>query len=401
MTDVRQLATSAPARAAYFAEPAHAHDCLWVTLAESHDIDFGYLASDPDFRIVDVFKGLRPWYFDARNSSGFGRALVLVPTLVIDSNIAGKLLSYIEGGMVNDQARAQVERFLRWFASTPTMNVNPAYHLIERFPRSADLAKAESMALRTARAVLSVETMDREYFLATGQVRPADDAATILHSQTGSGDIETVARQSVADTVRVANDVADPLYAFMLKVGLIAAQLPSPRQFLTKIDAIIAFTEETLKLAGPIEFAAAMLQFSGRLRKFATFTKSMSFEAITDRIQHAAWDLTFVRTPQMFLKSGTPERTVLPFVLTGDQDAAAVINLATFRMLLVQPQRSFPAYDIDFGALSETVGDETLDAAMQRLTTFFSRRPAIMDRTPDIAAIIADLHTELRRFLLP
>lgn len=398
--NVRDLLRSSIARRAYFSESANSADLLWTSGDEPHGVDFGYLATNDFWSVIDIFRGLRPRYHDANNPEGNGVALVLALTLVLDSNIAGALQSYVEGTMKNAASRADVERFLRWFSSTPLMNLTPAYNLLERFPRSSDQLKAEKMAYRTARAILDIETMDRSYYLATGVLRPAADAGSILRSQTGSDDFDAIAKQAVADTARLAHDQVDDFYVFLLKVALISARRPKPRDLVEKIDELIDFVEHRSKLAGPIEFATAMLQFTGALGKFVTISASMPFDAVDERVTHAAWDLAYMRTPQMMLSTSTPQRTNLAFVLTGDRDAARIIRLAEFRMLLITGARSLPFADADFGSVRASFPYEDIfDQAFSRLEGFFARRPTSRLVQPDTAALIAELQTEFKGYL--
>ncbi len=398
--NVRELLNSSEKRHEYFSKSANAADVLWTSGDKPHGVDFGYLTTGESWNVVDVFRGMLPRYYDVSSPDGNGVTLRLALTLVLDSNIAGVLLSYVEGGMKDAGARAAVERFLCWFASTPQMNVTPAYNLIERFPRSADQIKAETMAYRTARSILEIETMDRSYYLATGLLRPSADVSEILRSQSGSDDFEAIARRAVADTARLAHGQVKDFYAFLLKIALISALRGKPRALVEKIDELVEFVERRFWLAGPLEVAAAMLQFTGGLGKFATISATMSFEAVKERITRAAWDLAYMRTPQMMLSTSTPRRTNLAFVLTGDRDAARIIRLAEFRMILVTQGRSLPFVDADFASVREAFPHKDIfDQAFSRLKAFFDRRRRSRPIRPDTDALIAELHTELKAYL--
>src|SRR5260370_23845519 len=110
MSNLRTLASDQTARHTYFADPAHADDRVWIGGGAPHGVDFGYLERETGLQVVDFFAGRQPYYCDARNPDGDGVELSAVLTLVLDSNIAGELLSYVEGNMRHPDARAQVER---------------------------------------------------------------------------------------------------------------------------------------------------------------------------------------------------------------------------------------------------------------------------------------------------
>jgi len=399
--NLRDLATDQDARTAYFADPANANHRLWIAGGAAHGVDFGYLERDTGLQIVDFFGGKRPYYCDANNPTGHGTAIAVVLTLMLDSNVAGDLLPYIEGGMRDPVARAQVEKLLSWFASTPLMNITPAFNLIERFVQSANKVVAEDMAFRTARAILDVETMDREYFLATGTIRAASDAAQILLSQTGSSDFDAVARQAVNDTTRLKSDELEAHYAFLLKTALIGARKQSPKDLLDNVVELISFTENRFGIVGPLEFGVALLHFARLLRKFVTIGGGMTFEQVTSRIQHASWDMAYLRTPTMFLKTSTVDRATFPFIITSDQDAASILRIAEFQMLLVTPERTSPFISVDTKTIRSRFGrNELFDQAMEHISAFVGRRPA-QPNIVNMKLLIDELHAELRRYLSP
>ena len=399
MTNLRALAKDQATRTKYFADSANANDRLWIAGGAAHAVDFGYLERETGLQIVDFFSGKQPYYFDANNPTGHGVALAVALTLVLDSNIAGDLLSYIEGGMRDSDARAQVERFLAWFASNTLMNITPGFNLIERFAQSVDVVKAEDMAFRTARAILDVETMDRDYFLANGKIRAASDAAGILESQTGQSDFDAIARQAVADTIRLKSDQLEAHYAFLLKTALIGAQRASPANLLENVEDLITFTEQRFGLAGPLEFGVGLMHFARLLRKFIVIGRNMTFEQVRSRITHAAWDMAYIRTPTMFLQTSTPERAIIPFILTRDEEAAAVLRIADFQMLLVMPQDVSLLISVDSTSIRTKFGrDELFDKGMAEIAAFFARRPA-QAKIVDLALLIDELHAELRNYL--
>ena len=399
--DLIGLSKSRQARIAYFSDPTHQRDVLWTKGDEPHGFDFGYLQNaNSNIQVIDVFQGVRPLYHDALNPDGNGVMLVTVPTLILDSDVAGHIQAFVDNEMRDTQARERIERFLRWFASTPQMNINPAYNLLERFPRSIDPVKAESMAQRTATAVLKIETMDRSHYLESGNIRPAPDAQRILHSQTGISDFTQIARNAVADTKRLRNDEVEWFCAFLLKVALINATHTKPKDLVAKVDDLVAFLEQRLGRIGPLELVAAMLQFTGKLRKFVTISRSMAFEAVISRVEHAAWDLVYMRTPQMFLTKATRKHMVLAFIITGDRDSASIIRLSRFNMLLSTPGRPMYFYDTDFDSVGASYNNDLIfDEAMQHLNSFLERRHSMP--SANITTLIHELHTELRSFLIP
>jgi hypothetical protein len=398
--DYARLIESASARTEYFAAPEHAHHMLWTALGIRNTIDFGYLEDTTDWRFADQFDGRVPLFSDASNPVGLGRTLRISAQLMIDSDVANRLARYYFGEMKDPGERAVVARFLQWFASTPDMNLNPAYNIVERVSRSGDNPESPRYAKRVLVSTMAIETMDKRHFLANEAIRSSEEGRRHLVDTFKTDDLERIADIQLSNPIGLGDDFIIEYFYLLLKVALIDAKLPR-RDLLRKIETLADYVEHEFGIVAPFELAAALLQFTGQVTKFLTLVKDWTFERNVERIRHAAWDSLYMRAPQAMLQGSVPQRVHLCFPMTCDKESAMVLRASKFGFMINRPGGNPTiGWGIDYPTVLASWGNrDDVPKAIKRVERLLADRSAMQAPKPDFPSIAEDLYRELRDFL--
>ncbi len=275
-------------RAWFMQQPEQKDAALWTEGDSPHMIDFGNLTTN-GFTLVDQFDGKFPRFFNASHNETPTLSSTF-PTIVLDSDVSTHIADYIEGTLHRGDLISKVRHFLEWFAATPRMNVHPGYNLLERVARSSK-ENAMEWGVRTCRAILAVETMDRAHYRATGISRPAAEAAEYLLGEFGTTSLEDAATKQLSAILNFKGDTFEPHYCFLLKVPLIHAKRPKKAELNSKLAATINFINKKFGTASPIEMGIALTHYSAGFDRFIHLNRNTSFEENQARVVHAAWDL--------------------------------------------------------------------------------------------------------------
>ena len=374
-------------------------------LDRTYDFDAGGFG----ISVIDQFDGKQLFLVDYDFAARRTGAVNFLPTLILDSNVVDYLTSYVNepSRLSDDQYRAT--RSLLEFAVRLGCDYNPFFYYLESVAKNGE-GKAREHALGTAKALLSLHTMDEELFLREDRI-VTDPAVLELTAQRfgGPATIEETAR-NMADAMTslgggdAFNRVMDYTYAALLKMVLI--HLGGRRAVEEKARTLSDFMEDEMNLVLARENAIAPYYFAGRLDKFIPVKKGMSsFAKARGRLRATAWDFLFLRMPEFLLGLGDSQETSLGYVCTGESDLRKVGRLFTVEQLVATSAERAPAAAVSFtlSATDRRLDDEVISRIVGRQAVRVEARLKEVARGDDapisrarLTDMIADLEEQMR-----
>lgn len=330
--------------------------------------------------VFEQFDGRTPFIVDYESVvERRRRAVALRPTLILDSNLVDRLRALLkpigpqETVHPNRAAdREAAHAFLR-FAISSNFDYNPFFQQIEAAAKTPDPQRARDFALRTAKAFVALHTLDETRFLETGEVAEDRNRLAEYEADYGVKVVDAIAERRVqalletSDSAQV-NTAVQPIYAVLLKIALLRT---SRDNFAGKIGALREFVRDHLRVQVARETILAALHFTERETPLPRLEPTSILPKFLKEVRAAAWDLLFLRMPELLLEMDAPREINLGYLCTSEPDIAAigttcVVDLVASGALsrLITPA----LLSFNVSALHEVVGPE-VEALMRSSPT--------------------------------
>jgi hypothetical protein len=289
--------------------------------------------------IADPWGGREPQRVDAHAARGGENQVGFRVELMLDSQLVTYLHQYVRNSSRLDTVnRRLVSRLLR-FAVKRKIGYNPAFYFIEAL-RDADPVRIEH-ARDTARAILSLHTMDDDYFLSTGNIRPSARMQEIYQRDYNAVSFAEAERSYadgfVADagTTSLFTTASGQLrYATLL--GAVAIHRQRPGTSWDDVKKKCAAFDDLLGEVGaemPMERLVSVLYFMGLIDDFFPVQRGARPDRAIARIRAAVWDIQFLHMPAWSLIQRPDYGVVVSYPCTMDTTLGRIARAFTFELV--------------------------------------------------------------------
>lgn len=375
------------------------------------DKTYDFTAGGFGISVIDQFAGHHPFLINYDFAVKRTGAVRYIPTVVLDSHIVDYLVKYSKspGKLSGDQYRA-VRKFLE-FMIERRYDYNPFFYYIESVTKNGK-AKAEECAIDAAETLLRLHTMDEDLFKREDRIVTNPAWLEPYVHRFGVSTIEEmvplmIGAMTSSISAEAFNDWMEYSYAVLLKMVLI--HLGSKRPIEEKCELLRDFIEKEMNVVTARENAIAPYYFAGQLERLIPVKKGMSsFDKASKKLRATAWDLFFLRIPELHLAMGDEEETSLCYVCTSESDLRAIGRHFTIEQVVAESSRSYPSTVVSLTIssndkrLSEDRAIRIVQQQMQRVDARASDKAAasaLPISSEDLRTLIAAQETELKNLL--
>lgn len=346
-------------------------------------IDFG---SKPDVTLIDLYSGKRPAIIDKDFISSGVRRFQIVPSALLDSNLADELVRLVNGVKVSD-GFIEFFRFLiekRWDFSL-------LFYYTEHFAKSGASNDFFDNATRRTEALLRLQSMDEELWLNSGEIIENRKAAEYYLELESAASMTEAARNRV---IRFAEECPISSLKNMIRTIEVAlAKMVLLRRFDRKSNSsedqwaeYKDFLKNELGVFMGREALLALHYFHDLAGRLLGTQPNTPWDTAYANIRSTAWDLYFLRfADQMFEWDG--QLLMLPYPATNEKALANFAKLTKIETLIPTASANLtpvvnydlsslgskrPPGGIDFGTgrTNQAVLDDSLyDATVGRLSS--------------------------------
>lgn len=285
------------------------------------------------------------------------------PTVIMDSNVVSYVHQYVVQSPILDiQRRAVVHAFIR-FVVSKGLDYNPFFYYLE------SAAKDESgtllpHAVAASRSILTLHTMDKERFLASGDIvtDPAKlEAYANAYGATTIGEIAPHHARSMVHSDPQLEAIARSIYATLLKIGLIHKS--NRGSVASKYGELLFFMQQTLGVGLAPERILSIGYFAGQYDGFIPIQIGANPERLFKRLRAAAWDLLLLRLPAQLPCERIEGQVALGYVATSDnalKQAAEACTVEGVMALTPRIHAPLPLFSPDISKLEQLVEAKTI-----------------------------------------
>jgi hypothetical protein len=356
-----------------------------------HDVTLDALASQlVNLEVIDQYAGSAPELFSLRRHIATKVELSVNRALLLDSNVSRYVRRYLDGKLKEPQ-RTDVCSLLRW-AAEQHVNFHPGFSLMETFAGSSD---PEFHGRELIKMGLLLSGMDQQQFLQNEQIVLGREGRAYLQAAFGSDDLDVAADLEIARLPRDMQQIVDRPYAALLKIALIEDTVPFER-FQQRIEEFWTFLVDRIGGVLSFELVAAVLFFSGEIRKFIPLRTSAPLARRLFDVRSSAWDIHLARMAPAFISQGDECELTLPLIVTGDDRLKKIVRAQKLvGVLSREKQAPFPVVLADFDYL-QNFTPKKWDP--QWLQDRMAEREIPNSRTHvDIREVIEELEEHVRR----
>jgi len=289
--------------------------------------------------IADPWAGREPQRIDAHAARGGESQIGFRVELMLDSQLVTYLHQYVRNSPRLDPVNRHLLGRLLRFAVKRKIGYNPAFYFIEAL-RDADPVRIEH-ARDAARAILALHTMDDDYFLSTGNVRPSATVQEIYQRDYNALTFLDAERSYADDFVSeagttslFATGIGQLRYATLL--GAVAIHRQRPATNWDDVKKKCASFDDLLGEVGaemPVERLVAVLYFMGLIDNFLPVQRGARPDRAIARIRAAVWDTQFLHMPAWSLIQRPDHGVVISYPCTMDATLGRIARAFTFELV--------------------------------------------------------------------
>jgi len=352
----------------YFVESRDKRSRIWIFSEEEPSsflrgsVQFGH--KDFTIHIVDQFAGRQPILLNYEAFTADEIQIPFRPTAILDANVVSNLHRFVTSpSRLASSVRQAVEEFLR-FVVRKRFDYNPFFYYIEGAAKNDDRVFL-SYAVPVTQSILTLHTMDGDYFLETGKISTLQSQLEFYEEEYKVKGLEVVAamhaRAMVCPLDRRIDGLSRLIYASLLKTAVIHRS--SRRPIHQKYEELLRFFGESLDIAMGIERVVALIFFCGQFDSFIPIQSGSRSGRVLERLRATAWDLVLLRLPTRMLVADDNEVT-LGYVTTSDRALRQAADACQIEAVVgLEPKRTVPLVFLryDFALLGERLGRDTVN----------------------------------------
>lgn len=328
------------------------------------------------------------------------------PSVVCDSNVASLLhrrVAFVD--RMSPAEREVADSLLRTFV-LHNVDYNSFFYLLESAAKSS-VADFEKLSRAVDHSFLVLHSMDRERFLATGEIAVSPQRARAYSDQFDTPDFEEIASRRFRRIDEAPQTPqCDYIYANLLRMVEIHKGARSKATIALKAQLLRESMVDELGVVSAWELLFAPDYFAGLANAFISFEPNARFERQLQRLRAAAWDLFLLTIPPTLLAAGSHDEAILAMICTGDRAFYEIGRNYRFEMAHVQNGRHRgPMMSYDNTRLRAQIGDEQLNTLIAEAREFGRERLRALRRAGehqavDIRSVIAQREARLAELCL-
>lgn len=336
-------------------------------------------SSKQGISIIDLFNGRRPELLNYNfYDSGTPPRVKFKPTVVLDSQIITYLTQYLKSSGRTDTQYKHLHSFLR-FVVENGYDLNPFFYYLESIAKNG-IVKAKKYTTTSALSVLQLHTMNEEVFLKENRIIPDRKRIEAYAARYGLIPIngssldeiaplwdETMLSSISESGIEGFREIIGYTYAALLKMVLI--HKASRQNVIRKMQKFWDFLGNELNLGLGWESAIAVCYFSNQLpSNFIQVQAEMSFANVRQGMLSTAWDLYLLRMPEIQLRNGTEQETLLCYICSADKAVRKLGRLFTIASVVsLSPKRNLPTNILfNYENLIDELGKNTFDTLCEQ-----------------------------------
>lgn len=237
-------------------------------------------------------------------------------------------------------------------------------------------------ARRGVRAILSLHTMDKAYFLATGSLRQDPEALPYYESAFGTTDLDRIVEAQLEpymSRVETPFPVTVNLSALIEMVLIRRCRIPD-RGFDAQWAAFDAFMFDRLGIFAGRLRTAAIFYFAGRLDGWIRTQKGSRPDRALDALSNCAWDLFLGNLPEQILAHSPESEPRLSHFCTREAELASLLSVSLIKAIRVNKDGGvLPYLSTSEDLLHSVIGrdsSKSLTLADERTGRFLDARDA-------------------------
>ena len=309
--------------------------------------------------IIDQFQGKRPRLINSESINSNTYSIHLIPTIILDSNIASKLNNYYTNKIMKPDEKKATEELLKWI-SKRNYDFSPFFYFIESIWKDSPI---ESV-IPTAASILGLHAMNEKIFLETGDIVYKIETINHYYEQYGSSSLEQCAQIMLSHidktTIQFYIPLINATYATLLKMVLIHKKNNAP--FLEKLSEFEDFLYKDIGAKLSRESLVAAYYFADLLGSMIGVQSNSKLENAKRNLKATAWDIFLLRMPELFLNPAHLPEMNVAYVCTAEKKLAEVGNLFEIERLIYSSNTAIPMSQImtSYDLLEKKIGVETV-----------------------------------------
>jgi hypothetical protein len=345
--------------------------------------------SDNPVFLVDQYSGKRPFLLNTEFLQEGTFQFRLFASALLDSNLASQLHAVAYGGKVNDGFL----EFLKFLTRRNKWDFSLHFYYLEHFCKSKK-ADFRANAISRTRALLKIQSMDKQHFLKTGKI--VEDPAALqyylhAHSAASLDEVAEIRVHNFSTAVSRA-DVTEHIEAIeiaLAKMVLIRRFELVNKTAREQLEAFVAFLHQDLDAMLARETHLALHYFFDKAGKLLGIQPNTPWHRALKVLKSTAWDMYFIRLPEFFF-TASPTEFCLSFIATQEKQLYELARLFSVERIVGFPGRE---------AMS-VVGYSLSDLPAAKQINIPSRVPNLRHRRAP-AGLRDALFAELHRLLPP
>lgn len=340
--------------------------------------------------LIDQYSGRRPALINAEFLQTKKLEFKFFPSALLDSNLARQVYAVANGGTVNDGFRDLLKHL-----TIHGWDFSLYFYYLEHYCKAASISDFVANAEVRTEALLKLHSMDNRKYLESGEIEPNPEAVSHYLASTNSSSLAEVAHKRVAEFTKNHSKVDTETTIETIEIAI--AKMVLIRRFehpkgspLQQYEMFKKFLEHDLGAMLAREAHLALHYFYDKAGRLLGTQASTPFKRAASNISSTAWDMYFLRFPEL-LFSGSPTEMSLAFIATQEKQLAALARLFSVESII--GSRS--------NGILPVIGYQSSGLPPEAMAVVHPARPSDIQRKSVSVGLKSALFNELQRLLPP